>query len=116
MIAQQYRDYHPQFDADTIKKAQAKIYFLRSIFFGVSFFLASLFAIFFIFLLFSFFRERRDVFRMIYIFGLTGIRARILTLAEPLSLLIVGSIVGSLSGVLIVAYLVEQGGSELMSR
>jgi len=67
-VEKKYSSYHPEFDIDSIKKTQEKIYFLRSIFFGISFFIASILGIFFIFLLFSFFRERRDVFRIVYIF------------------------------------------------
>lgn len=96
MVQEKYGKYNPEFDIDSITKTQTKILFFRNIFLGISVFLVSIFGIFFIVLLFSFFRERRDVFRVIYIFGLSGFRARILTLAEPLVLLIFGSILGSL--------------------
>ncbi len=107
-VEQQYRTYNPEFDADAIVKFQAKIYFLRNVFFGISFFIVSILGIFFIFLLFSFFRERRDVFRVIYIFGLSGLRARVLTLAEPLVLLISGSICGSILSTMIVGWLAQR--------
>ena len=70
-VRETYRTYHPEFDRDTIAKAQEKVFFLRNVFLGISIFLISIFGIFFIVLLFSFFRERRDVFRVIYIFGLS---------------------------------------------
>lgn len=80
MIREKYAAYSPEFDIDAIAKIQAKIIFFRNIFLSISLFLVSIFCIFFIILLFSFFRERRDVFRMMYIFGLSSFRARILTL------------------------------------
>jgi hypothetical protein len=111
-----YRAYHPEFDRDTIAKAQEKVFFLRNVFLGISIFLISIFGIFFIVLLFSFFRERRDVFRVIYIFGLSWLRARFLTLAEPLGLLISGSLVGSFLSTLIIASLARWGTTELLGR
>jgi hypothetical protein len=116
IVEQQYRTYNPEFDADAIVKFQAKIYFLRNVFFGISFFIVSILGIFFIFLLFSFFRERRDVFRVIYIFWLSGLRARVLTLAEPLVLLISGSICGSILSTMIVGWLAHRWTLELMTR
>lgn len=116
MVQEKYGKYNPEFDIDSITKTQTKILFFRNIFLGISVFLVSIFGIFFIVLLFSFFRERRDVFRVIYIFGLSGFRARILTLAEPLVLLIFGSILGSLFSYGMVWWMVERGSLELISR
>lgn len=116
IVEQKYGAYNPEFDIDAIAKTQAKIYFFRSIFLGISLFLGSIFGIFFIVLLFSFFRERRDVFRVIYIFGLSGFRALVLTLAEPLVLLVSGSIFGSLLSYMMVGWMVERGTQELLSR
>ena len=116
IVQEKYGAYNPEFDIDSIKKAQEKIYFLRNVFFGISFFMASILGIFFVFLLFSFFRERRDVFRIVYIFGLSGIKARILTLAEPIFLLVIGGIAGSLVAHLMSSWLVERWSIELLSR
>ena len=68
MVREKYSMYNPEFDIDASAKTQAKIYFFRNIFLGISLFLVSIFFLFFVVLLFSFFRERRDVFRVIYIF------------------------------------------------
>ena len=106
-MEQKYRTYHPEFDIDAITKNQEKIYFFQRVFFGISLFMISIFGIFFVFLLFSFFRERRDVFRVIYIFGLSGFRARVLTLAEPIILLISGALIGSMVNIMIIGALVE---------
>jgi hypothetical protein len=115
-VQEKYSLYNPEFDIDAIAKTQEKILFFRNIFLGISLFLVSIFGVFFVILLFSFFRERRDVFRVIYIFGLSGFRARVLTLAEPLVLLISGGIIGSIVGYLIVGWLIEKGAIELISR
>jgi len=95
-VRQKYAPYNIEFDIDSIRKLQEKMFFVRNIFLGISFFIASILGIFFVFLLFSFFRERRDVFHIVFIFGLSGIRARILTLAEPIFLLVFGTLIGSL--------------------
>ena len=102
MVATKYADYNPEFDSDSIAKFREQIFFLRNIFLGISLIISGILGIFFIILLFSFFRERRDVFRIVYIFGLSGIRARILTLAEPIFLLGVGSFSGLFFGYWIV--------------
>lgn len=115
-VEKKYSSYHPEFDIDSIKKTQEKIYFLRSIFFGISFFIASILGIFFVFLLFSFFRERRDVFRIVYIFWLSWIRAKILTLAEPIFLLFFWSIAGSILSYFFNSFLVSRGTIELLNR
>ena len=82
----------------------------------LGFFIASILGIFFIFLLFSFFRERRDVFRIVYIFWLSGIRAKILTLAEPIFLLVFWSIAGSILSYFFNSFLVSRGTIELLNR
>lgn len=97
-IEKKYSMYHLQFDAKMKQELDGQVDLIRNTFLGIALFFTSILAIFFTFLLFSFFRERRDVFRLVYIFGLSGIRARILTLAEPLLLLITGSILGSIIG------------------
>jgi len=43
--------------------------------------------VFFLFLLSAYFRERRDVFRMISIFRLTHLRSYVMTLGEPMSMI-----------------------------
>ena len=116
MVREKYSMYNPEFDIDASAKTQAKIYFFRNIFLGISLFLVSIFFLFFVVLLFSFFRERRDVFRVIYIFWLSWFRARVLTLAEPLFLLISGSLFGSIVSHFMVSWLVEWWTLELMSR
>ncbi len=116
LVEQKYGAFHPEFDIDAIAKNQEKIYFFQRVFLGISFFMISIFGIFFIFLLFSFFRERRDVFRVIYIFWLSGFRARVLTLAEPIILLISGGLAGSIANTIIIARLVEIWTQELMIR
>lgn len=116
MIREKYAAYSPEFDIDAIAKIQAKIIFFRNIFLSISLFLVSIFCIFFIILLFSFFRERRDVFRMMYIFGLSSFRARILTLWEPIILLLFGSIFGVVVSYFSVLWFIQRGTVELMSR
>lgn len=116
MVATKYADYNPEFDSDSIAKFREQIFFLRNIFLGISLIISGILGIFFIILLFSFFRERRDVFRIVYIFGLSGIRARILTLAEPIFLLGVGSFSGLFFGYWIVWWLAEIWRSELLHR
>lgn len=115
-VEEKYTAYHPEFDIDSIKKTQEKIFYLRSVFLGISFFIASILGIFFVFLLFSFFRERRDVFRIVYIFWLSGIRARILTLAEPIFLLIFWGIIGSILSYFVSSFLVTRWSIELLNR
>jgi hypothetical protein len=104
LIEQKYSAYNPEFDIDAMAKTQEKIYFFRNIFLGISLFFVTIFSIFFVILLFSFFRERRDVFRVVYIFGLSGFRARALTLAEPIFLLMSGSIFGSIVSYMIIGW------------
>lgn len=96
IIRTKYSSYSIKLDRDSIKEFEKKVLLIRSIFVGIAVFMAGIFILFFLFLLFAFFRERRDVFRMVYIFGLTGIRARLLTLSEPIFLFISGSVAGTL--------------------
>ena len=116
IVATKYAAYNPEFDVDSIAKAKEQIFFLRNVFLGISFVIATILGIFFVFLLFSFFRERRDVFRIVYIFGLSGIRSRLLTLAEPMFLLVAGSIIGGFLGYEIVGWLTDRWTSELLHR
>ncbi|MBP9812110.1 hypothetical protein KBC86_01900 [Candidatus Gracilibacteria bacterium] len=115
-IEKKYSMYHLQFDAKMKQELDGQVDLIRNTFLGIALFFTSILAIFFTFLLFSFFRERRDVFRLVYIFGLSGIRARILTLAEPLLLLITGSILGSIIGYSLIGGLVARGTKELIAR
>ncbi len=115
-IQKKYWKYNPKFDAQMILELNRQVDFMRNIFSAIAVIFSLVLSIFFVFLLFSFFRERRDVFRIIYIFWLSGIRARILTLAEPVSLMLTGILSGSLLSSLIIDYFVRHGNTELTNR
>lgn len=116
VIETTYRTYNPQFDADTIREFQSKISFLRQVFFGIFLFFAVILSVFFLLLLFAFFRERRDVFLMISVFGLSGIRARLMTLAEPILLIFSGVFIGSFGMYFLIDWLENFVSLHLLSR
>ena len=115
-IRTKYGSYNIKLDRDSIKEFQHKISIIRSIFFGIAIFMAWIFVLFFLFLLFAFFRERRDIFRMVYIFGLTGLRARLLTLSEPILLFLLGSLLGIFGAVLWMSSILNLANQELLGR
>jgi hypothetical protein len=88
-IMTQYGDYHPRFDTEKLREKTKRIDIIRLVFIGVGGFFVIVFGVFLLLLFTGYFRERRDVFRIITIFALSGIRARIMTLAEPIFLIIV---------------------------
>ncbi|MBX9809131.1 hypothetical protein K2X92_01950 [Candidatus Gracilibacteria bacterium] len=116
IIRTKYSSYSIKLDRDSIKEFEKKVLLIRSIFVGIAVFMAGIFILFFLFLLFAFFRERRDVFRMVYIFGLTGIRARLLTLSEPIFLFISGSVAGTLGIMMGIGWIIKIGNQELLAR
>ena len=115
-IEEKYGKYHIQFDATMIQKRNEQIWFMKQVFFWFWLFFISLFGTFFLFLLFSYFRERREVFKIVYIFGLSGFRARVLTLAEPVFLMFSGIIIGGIMSHLSIHWLVEFWNRELIAR
>lgn len=115
-IQDKYSQYHLEFDLSMKHKLAKQINLIRNIFFGISLFFSSILGIFFVFLLFSFFRERRDVFRIVYIFWLSGIKARILTLAEPIFLLIFGCFGWAICSYFLVSLLIQKWVVEFLSR
>jgi hypothetical protein len=71
MIRSRYGVYHPSFDLYRIHGREEQIGIIRDIFLGVALFFAIILFLFFILLLLSYFRERRDIFRLVSVFGLT---------------------------------------------
>lgn len=116
VIENAYSSYNPLFDADTIREFQSKILLLRQVFFGIFLFFAVILSVFFLLLLFAFFRERRDVFLMISIFGLSGIRARLMTLAEPILLIFSGVFIGSFGMYFLIDWMKNFLSLDLLSR
>jgi hypothetical protein len=85
--------YELSFDREDIEKLRQKTRFLGTC---ISLFGAFLFSILFIVLSFLFtgyFRERYDLYRMFFLFGIGRIRARALLLIEPLFLVMAASMV-----------------------
>gem|GEM_PF-1500972 len=58
-----------------------------------------MFIIFFCFLLFGYFRERKNYFQMISLFGLKSYKSYILTIGEPLFFSIFGILFGIFVGI-----------------
>lgn len=115
-IEKDYNTYNPLFDADTIREFQSKILLLRQVFLGIFLFFAAILSVFFLLLLLAFFRERRDVFLMISIFGLSGIRARMMTLAEPILLIFSGVFIGAFGMYFLIDWMRNTLSLNLISR
>ncbi len=115
-IEKKYSEYKLQFDAYMLRDLRGQIDFMRNIFLSITLFFLVIFGIFFLFLLFSFFRERRDVFRIISIFWLSWLRARMITLAEPIFLLLSGGILWIALSYCIIQSLVYHWNSALLGR
>jgi hypothetical protein len=115
-LEKKYARYHLQFDAKMLQELNQKIALLQNIFLSITLFFISILGIFFVFLLFSFFRERRDVFRIIYIFGLSSFRSRMLNIAEPFLLIFSGIILWAFISNFLVTWLVKLWNMELWER
>lgn len=83
-----------RFSMDDIKKTEEKIMIAGLILWGIGSFLAGMFIVFFCFLLFGYFRERKNYFQMISLFGLKSYKSYILTIGEPLFFSIFGILFG----------------------
>lgn len=116
LIEKKYGQYRIEFDATKIQKLNNQIWFMKHIFLWCWVFFISLFGTFFLFLLFSYFRERRDVFKIVTLFGLSGFRARMITLAEPLFLVVIWMVVWGISAYYGIWILVENIQLELVLR
>jgi len=87
-LEREYSKEKLRFDVDGIKKKQEQMSLIAL---GVSAIVGGitlLMVIFFLFLLAGYFRERRDVFRMISIFGLSHPRSYLMTLGEPIGMIL----------------------------
>jgi hypothetical protein len=115
-IKARYGAYHSGFDLYRIHGREEQIGFIGEVFLGIAVFFMIVLSLFFAFLLLSYFRERRDIFRLVAILWLTWLRAHLLTLLEPISLMIIGIIAGVLAGYASVLGLVDLISSELQSR
>ena len=88
-----------RFSMDDIKKTEEKIMIAGIILWGIGSFLIGMFVIFFCFLLFWYFRERKSYFQMISLFGLKSIKSYILTIGEPIFFSFFGIIFGILASI-----------------
>jgi hypothetical protein len=81
-----YGAYRIVFDMDEMRTLSDRIRMFGLIIFGGGAFFVGIMALLSGILLVSYFRERRDMYRLIELLGLSGIRARLGTLGEPLIL------------------------------
>lgn len=116
IIRSTYNQYNLRFDRDGFREFEQKINIIRNVYLGISLFLGGVLVIFFMFLVFSFFRERRDVFRIVYIFGLRWMRSRLLTLSEPILLYCIGSWLGIILAIFSIKYSITVGNQILVDR
>jgi hypothetical protein len=93
-IRKSYGDYTLTFDSDSQKKLQEKLRGVQYAIGGIVTVIVLIMLFFFFFLLSGYFRERRDVFRMISIFGLDTPRSYVLTLGEPLGIIAASMLLG----------------------
>jgi hypothetical protein len=116
LIRTRYGAYHPSFDLYRIHGREEQIGLIGEIFLWIAVFFSTVLLLFFTFLLLFYFRERRDIFRLVAVFGLTGYRTHLLTLLEPILLMVTGIISGVLAGYLSVGVSIELIATELQSR
>lgn len=97
-IEQKYSQYSLTFEVDKIQEMRDRINLAGSIIFGIGSFIVALFAIFFLFLIGGYFRERKDIFKLISLFGLTSLRSYMISIGEPVflaSVAIISAIIAS---------------------
>lgn len=83
-----------QFEIDDIEENRDKIRTIGYIVFGICSVIIAIILIFFIFLLSGFFRERKNIFELISLFGLNSKKSYFVNLSEPIFLSSIGIIFG----------------------
>lgn len=95
-IKKDYGKLNLVFDQDRIRDFQKKLALIALIVGTLGAWVVSIVLILFIFILTGYFRERREVFRMIWVFWLNSPRSYILTIGEPVGMVIVSSVIGGI--------------------
>lgn len=93
-----------RFEIDEIAETKRKIGLAGSIVFAIGTAIVAMFGIFFIFLLGGYFRERKNIFTIISLFGLKSIKSYILTIWEPLFLASIGLFFGFLANIIFINF------------
>lgn len=82
------------FEIDEINETKEKINNIAIVIFGFGIIIISIIILFFIFLLSGFFRERKNIFQLISLFGLKSKKSYFMTMWEPIFLIIIGLFIG----------------------
>lgn len=98
-IESSYAHLNMVFEMDEIKETKRRISLIGTILFFIGMMMSSVFGMFFLLLLGGYFRERKDIFRMISLFGLNSLRSYTLTIGEPMLLGMIGIGIGILIAV-----------------
>lgn len=91
-----------RFEIDEIAETKRKIGLAGKIVFAIGTAIVAMFGIFFIFLLGGYFRERKNIFEIISLFGLKSLKSYILTIGEPLFLASIGLFLGLFANIIFI--------------
>lgn len=88
-LKEKYKNLHLTFDNDKIEELETRLTTISIVFLAIFIFIWGVILMIIIFLLGGIFRESVSVYRIIHTFGIYGAKSRILTLWEPILLMII---------------------------
>ncbi len=94
ILKEKYHNLTLSFDSDKINELQEELDTLKLSFLVIFTIVWGIISVIILFLLGGIFRESRSIYRMIGTFGIFTLRSRLLTLWEPILLMVIGTILG----------------------